>query len=120
MIIQAQLVASIGDGDGGFFPEGVVADVFVAFGIAGAQPGAEVGHAQRAEDLLNQLDHAFEFIQQLIGADEKMGVIDGEAARARQSAQLAQIARSDRPCRIRRSAAADRDRSAAGWYKIRQ
>ena len=75
----------------GFFPQGVVADVFVAVGVTRAQAGAEVGHAQRVEDMLNQLDDALEFLEQLIGPDEKMGVIDGEAAHARQPAQLARL-----------------------------
>ena len=74
-----------------YLPKGVIADVFVAVGIARAQPGAEVGHAERAEDVLYQLDDAFEFVLQLIGADEEMGVIDGEAADARQAAELARL-----------------------------
>ena len=71
------------------FPVLLVADVFVACGIAQGNSHAVFVHAYRLEHRLYQVQAALYLGVELFGGAEDMGVVLGEAAHARHAVELA-------------------------------
>src|SRR5205823_3842399 len=72
-------------------PDGGVAHPLVAGVIPQGEPKIEIRNAEGAIDLKDQLDHALEFLIQLIGPAENVCVVDGEGAHPNQARNLPRL-----------------------------
>jgi len=79
-VVQAHVLAGFDDRRRGLLPAFRRAHVLVRLRVARADADAEVSHAQRVEDALDQVGHADELAQELLRRDEQVGVILREAA----------------------------------------
>src|SRR2546425_835696 len=75
----------------GPLPHGGVAHPLIASLVPQGQPEIEIGDAEGAVDLQDELDHPLEFVVQLIGPAEDMRVVDGEGAYPDQARNLPRL-----------------------------
>ena len=87
-VIDPEVDDGIAEGGLGLVPVFRGTDIFVTFRIAERKADAVIVHAECGEDFFYQIEAAFDFLSDLIGRAEEMGVVLGKAADAGHAAEF--------------------------------
>ena len=87
-VIDPEVDDCVAEGGLGLVPVFRGTDIFVTFRIAERKADAVIVHAECGEDFFYQIEAAFDFLSDLIGRAEEMGVVLGKAADAGHAAEF--------------------------------
>ena len=88
-VVDAENLNGFAESGFSLVPVRRIADVFVRIGITEREADCIISHAESAEDFLNESEAALNLITNLLWGAEKVGIILGETADAREAAELA-------------------------------